>query len=191
MVLLSSTNELSLGSKAPFFNLIGTDDKTHSISEFLNNRALLVIFMCNHCPYTKAVQRRINALARDFSPRGLAVVGINSNDPTEYPEDSFENMKKRAHEQNYVFPYLYDETQSVARAYMAVCTPDPFLFENVNGEFILRYHGRIDDNWRSPSEVKRHELAESIEAVLSGKPASSEQQPAMGCSIKWKTQKAA
>jgi peroxiredoxin len=141
--------------------------------------------MCNHCPYVIAVQDRINALARRFAPRGIPLVGISSNDVSHYPADSFENMQIRAREKDYAFPYLIDETQSVARAYDAVCTPDPYLFERVGDEFILRYHGRIDDSWKDPAAVTREELSEACEAILAGRPVSGDQHPAMGCSIKW------
>ncbi len=149
-------------------------------------KALLVIFMCNHCPYVIAVQDRINQIAKDYADQGVAVVGINSNDAENYPEDSYEKMKQRAKEKNYAFSYLYDETQEVAKAYGAVCTPDPYLYENQDGKFLLRYHGRIDDSWKDESAVTSKDLRKAIEAVLKDDKIEFEQKPSMGCSIKWK-----
>jgi len=189
MALLYSTVS-EWGSKAPEFSLPGVDGKTYSLESFRSNRALLVVFMCNHCPYVIAVQERLNRLAQEFAPQGLAVVGINSNDPAYRIEDSFENMKKTAKEWGLVFPYVFDESQTVARAYDAVCTPDPYLYENVNGDFRLRYRGRIDDSWKDPAQVKEESLKRAIEAVLSSQGLTAEllgeAVPSMGCSIKWK-----
>jgi peroxiredoxin len=133
-----------------------------------------------------AVQDRINQLAKDYGPRGVALIGINPNDAIRYPDDSFEAMKKRAGEQGYVFPYVRDDSQSVARAYDAVCTPDPYVYERVGAQFVLRYHGRIDDNWKDPAGITRRDLADALEAILAGKKVVGEQVAAMGCSIKWK-----
>jgi len=188
-LLHSSVSEW--GSKAPEFSLPGVDGKTYSLESFRTSRALLVVFMCNHCPYVIAVQERLNRLAKDFAPQGVAVIGINSNDPAYRIEDSFENMKKTAKEWGLVFPYVFDETQAVARAYDAVCTPDPYLYENVNGEFLLRYRGRVDDSWKDPTQVKEESLKQAIEAILAGKGSTvgaipAEPVPSIGCSIKWK-----
>lgn len=175
-----------IGNEAASFSLRGTDNKIYTLETFKDAKALAVIFMCNHCPYVVAVQERINALAKKYKAQGLALVGINSNDPIKYPADNFEAMQARALEQGFVFPYLYDETQKVARDYAAVCTPDPYLFSNQNQKFLLQYHGRIDDNWKEPKSVNSNDLADAIEAVLAGKTPRTEQKPAMGCSIKWK-----
>jgi peroxiredoxin len=178
--------ERELGSLAPGFSLPGVDGRTWRLEDFKDKRALVVIFMCNHCPYVIAVQDRINALAREYAGRGVALVGISSNDPQKYPADSLEAMKDRAKEKSYVFPYLIDETQEVARAYGAVCTPDPFVFEGGPKGFALRYHGRIDDSWKEPEKVTRRELAQALDAILGGRPVEAHQHPAMGCSIKWR-----
>ena len=181
-----------LGKPAPDFSLqgvmgvAGAQEKRYSLESFKDARALVVIFMCNHCPYVVAVQERINNLAKLFAPQGVALVGINSNDSLRYPDDNFQAMQVRAREQSYTFPYLLDETQNVAKAYGAVCTPDPYVFENVAGRFLLRYHGRIDDNWKEPHKVSRQDLALALEAILTGGKISLDSAPSMGCSIKWK-----
>lgn len=175
-----------LGTKAPEFDLPGVDGRSYSLESFKDSRALVVVFMCNHCPYVVAVQDRINAIAREYDPKGVALIGINSNDPIRYPEDDFDSMKKRASEQGYVFPYVQDLSQSVARAYGAVCTPDPFVYERVGSEFLLRYRGRIDDNWKDEKQVKNRELAAALDAILSGAPVDPRSNSAMGCSIKWR-----
>ncbi|MFN7684193.1 MAG: thioredoxin family protein [Oligoflexia bacterium] len=178
--------EKELGSLAPDFSLPGVDGRTYSLSSFSDARALVVVFMCNHCPYVIAVQERINDLAREYATRGVRLIGINPNDPIKYPDDSLEAMKARASEQGYVFPYLQDLTQETARAYGAVCTPDPFVFENKAGKFVLRYHGRIDDSWKEPAKVTQRELAAALDSILEGRTPQNQQHPAMGCSIKWR-----
>ena len=173
---------------APDFLLSGTDGTTYSLDSFREARALVIVFMCNHCPYVIAVQDRINALAREYAGRGVALIGINSNDAERYPADSFEAMKIRAAEKGYVFPYLHDPLQTTARAYDAACTPDPYVFERLqDGGFRLRYHGRIDDSWKDPAQVTKRELAEALEAILAGRPVAPIQHPALGCSIKWRS----
>jgi peroxiredoxin len=184
---LTESLPLQPGALAPGFSLPGTDGRTWSLADFRDAKALVVVFMCNHCPYVIAVQDRINELAREFSKRGVALIGINPNDSDRYPADSFEAMKARAREKGYVFPYLHDEDQSVARAYDAVCTPDPYVYANQgDGTFALRYHGRIDDSWKDPAKVTRRELAEALEAILADQPLREPPKPALGCSIKWK-----
>jgi peroxiredoxin len=175
-----------LGAKAPPFSLPATDGVTYSLDSFRTHQALLVIFMCNHCPYVIAVYERLNRLAQEFGPKGLAVIGINSNDPAYKIDDSFENMKMVAQQWGLKFPYAFDETQNVAKNYDAVCTPDPYLYENVKGEFLLRYRGQIDDSWQDESKVKVQSLKLAIDAILNGKRLVGDQVPSMGCSIKWK-----
>ena len=175
-----------LGSKAIPFHLPGVDGKTYSLDSFSDKKALLVLFMCNHCPYVIAIQDRINDLVAKYGAKGFAMIGINSNDPEQYPEDSMDAMQVRAREKNFQFAYVQDLTQEVAKSYDAVCTPDPYLYENVNGEFLLRYRGRLDDSWKEPKNVKKQDLALAIEAILSGQSVATDQNPSMGCSIKWK-----
>lgn len=183
---LEYSTQSELGSIAPDFSLLGVDGITYSLSSFKKARGLLVVFMCNHCPYVVAVHERLSQIAKDYAAQGIAVVGINSNDPLYKEADSFENMKLIAKEWNLPFPYLVDETQKVARAYDAVCTPDPYLYENVDSQFVLRYRGRIDDSWKEESKVKEKSLRLAIEEMLVGKKLNLEQIPSMGCSIKWK-----
>lgn len=183
---LAYSSPSQLGSKAPDFSLPGVDGKTYSLSSFEDARALVVIFMCNHCPYVIAVQDRINELAREFGPKGVSMIGINSNDPLKYPSDNFEAMKQRAKEKSYAFAYVQDETQEVAKAYDAVCTPDPYVYERKGNDFVLRYRGRIDDNWQDESAVTRRELADALNSILAGSKVGVDQKPSMGCSIKWK-----
>lgn len=177
-----SPQELRIGSKASLFNLKGVDGKMYSLNSFADKKLLCIIFSCNHCPYVKAVEDRINQIAKDYSNKSFALVCINSNDEAAFPEDSFEQMQLRAKEKGFVFPYLRDETQQAAREYEAVCTPDIYLYDENR---ILKYRGRIDDNWKDESAVKRSELRMAIDCLLNDKEIDFEQIPSMGCSIKW------
>ena len=183
MVLLKSEVVLKTGDKAPDFNLLGIDDKKHSLSEF-RNRPLLVIFMCNHCPYVQAKVSAMNEIYEKAKDK-ITMIGINSNDPTNYPDDSFENMKKFANEKNIKFVYLVDETQETAKKYGAVCTPDPFLFDK---DFRLVFHGRIDDAMKPEDKAAEKTMILNIEKLLAGKKIEKDFDPSMGCSIKWKSQ---
>jgi peroxiredoxin len=174
---------LELGSAAPDFKLLGIDGKDHALGEFSAAKALCVIFSCNHCPYVQAYEGRMIGLQKKYGPQGAQLVAINSNDSEGYPEDSFENMKIRAKEQGYNFPYLRDKSQQVAHAYGAQRTPHIFLFD-ANRK--LAYLGRIDDNYKDPAAVKAHELADAIEDILAGKPPRLAETFAVGCTIKWK-----
>jgi peroxiredoxin len=174
---------LPLGTPAPAFALPVATGGVCRLDSFDGARALLVVFTCNHCPYARAVEDRLIDIGRDYAPRGLGMILINSNDAANYPDDSFEKMRERAEAGQYPFPYAFDESQAVARAYGAACTPDPFLFD---AQRRLVYRGRIDDNWQEPDKVTRQELRAAIEAVLEGRPVDADQRPAMGCNIKWK-----
>lgn len=173
-----------IGTEAPDFTLPATDGNTYSLQDFKDARALVIVFTCNHCPYARAVDDRLVQLARDMQPKGAQMVYINSNDVGNYPEDSFEKMKQRAEQKAYPFPYLYDESQQVARQYGAACTPDPFLFD---ADRKLYYRGRVDDNWQQPEQVTRQDLRDAIERLLRGDSPPEEQLPSMGCNIKWKS----
>jgi len=183
MALLHSTTG-QLGTLAHDFELSGVDGKTYTLSSFANRRSLVIIFMCNHCPYVKAVLQRLIDLQNAFSGRGVQLIGVNSNDATRYPDDSFGNMKTAAQERGISFPYLFDKTQETAKAYGAVCTPDLYVYGE---ERKLLYRGRIDDNWEHPEQVTRRDLKSALEDILAGRPVPNEQVPSMGCSIKWKT----
>jgi peroxiredoxin len=174
----------SAGSACPDFKLPSVDGKTVARDDFRAAKALVVMFICNHCPYVQAVEQRLIELAHEFQAKGAAFVGICSNDASEYPEDAPPELLKRWREKNYGFPYLIDESQEIARAFGAVCTPDLFVYD---GAGKLAYRGRIDDSWKNPALVKKQELKAAIEAVISGKPVNSLQNPSMGCSIKWKS----
>jgi peroxiredoxin len=172
------------GWKAPSFTLPGTDGKTYSLEELRGPNGTLVMFICNHCPYVKAVIDRIVRDVDALKPLGVNAVAICSNDATTYPDDSFANMKVFAKEHGFTFPYLYDETQDVARAYDAVCTPDFFGF---NGKLELQYRGRLDEsrNVAAPRDVRR-DLFEAMKEVAKSGQGPREQIQSMGCSIKWK-----
>jgi peroxiredoxin len=184
MVLLESQIKLKAGDKAPDFQLLGIDDKKHSLSDYKDYAGLLVIFMCNHCPYVKAKIEAIKEIHKKFKDK-IAVVGINSNDPTNYPDDSFENMKIIAKEKGIKFDYLVDETQEIAKKYGAICTPDPFLFDD-NRKLI--FHGRIDNAMKPEDTVTEKTMINNIEKFLSGEKIKKDFDPSIGCSIKWKEQ---
>ncbi|SDJ21490.1 AhpC/TSA family protein [Halovenus aranensis] len=185
MVELESTDVLTVGDEAPEFELRGTDERTYSLADFADAEALLVVFTCNHCPYAKAKFEEMNRLAEAYDE--VAVVGINPNDAEEYPEDNFETMVDRVEEGTIDWDaYLRDESQSVAAAYGAMCTPDPFLFERNEDAFQLVYHGRLDDAPNPDDTASQREMAGHIEDVLAGEPVTAEFEPSRGCSIKWK-----
>jgi len=182
-----------LGAPCPSFQLPAVDGKTYARDDFAASPVLCVMFICNHCPYVKAVEDRIIRLARAFEGRGVRMVGICSNDAESYPDDGFDQLRARWRDKGYGFPYLYDEAQEVARAFGAVCTPDIFVYDRGKGGDGLRrlaYRGRIDDSWKDESKVTRPELAEALEALVSGRAPSAQQRPSMGCSIKWRQQAA-
>jgi peroxiredoxin len=172
-----------LGAPCPDFRLPAVDGKTYARDDFATKPVLVVMFICNHCPYVKAVEDRLIRLAREFEARGVQLVGVCANDAENYPDDAFDALAARWRARGYGFPYLHDEAQDVARAFGAVCTPDIFVFDE---DRRLAYRGRIDDSWKDESRVTRRELAEAVEALIAGKRPSPEQRPSMGCSIKWR-----
>ena len=180
MVLTQSFQKLNRGDKAPDFDLKGVDEKTYSLADFQGKEGLLILFICNHCPYVKTKIDTIVKLYERYKEK-IAFIGINSNDP-EYEGEGMENMKKFAKERDINFPYVLDDTQEVAKAYGATCTPDPFLFDK---EQKLVFHGRIDDALEPGQEVTEHTMDENIAKLLSQKEISEELKPSMGCSIKW------
>ncbi len=175
---------LPLGTKAPDFRLPDPSGKMVGLTDFKHTTALLVIFMCNHCPYVKHIRDGLAKLARDYQPRGVAVVGISSNDVANYPDDSPAKMAAEAASAGYTFPYLYDETQAVAKAYTAACTPDFFLFDKKRQ---LIYRGQLDDSRPgNGKKVTGKDLREAVTAVLEDRPIGADQRPSAGCNIKWK-----
>jgi peroxiredoxin len=175
---------LPLGTKAPDFHLPDTSGKMVSLSDLKGAPALVVVFMCNHCPYVKHIRSGLAQLGRDYLPRGVAMAGISSNDVANYPADSPAEMAKEAKSAGYIFPYLYDETQGVARAYHAACTPDIFLFDK---EQRLVYRGQFDDSRPGNGlPVTGKDLRAALDAVLGGKALAANQKPSIGCNIKWK-----
>ena len=182
MVLLESQVKLQAGDAAPDFSLVGIDDRRHSLSDYDGYRGLLVIFMCNHCPYVKAKTDAFNELY-DAHGSEVAIIGINSNDATDYPEDSFDAMKKTAKEKGFKFDYLVDETQDVAHAYGAVCTPDPFLFD---ANHRLVFHGRIDDAPSPDDTATEKTMIKNIARMLNEESIKKAFDPSIGCSIKWR-----
>jgi peroxiredoxin len=182
MVLLQSENvKLQHGQDAPDFSLIGTDGAFHGLQDIKGEKATLILFMCNHCPFVVPKVDEIKRIAVDYKEQGLTVIGINPNESDNYPEDSFEKMQVYFDTWGIDFYYLHDESQEVAREYGAVCTPDPFLFD---ADLKLIFHSRIDDT-HGDDEVSVHELYDAIGQFLEGEITLPEQ-PSMGCSIKWK-----
>lgn len=181
---LTYTPEPAIGSACPDFALPGTDGETHSRDSSAkigneNAAAFLVMFICNHCPYVKAIEPRLIALAKQYAESSVRIVAISANDGERYPEDSFAKMKQKS----YPFPYLYDESQEVAARFGAVCTPDFFLYDR---SLKLAYRGRLDDSWKDETAVRSRDLAGAIESLLQGMRPNREQKPSMGCSLKWK-----
>jgi peroxiredoxin len=172
------------GWKAPDFSLPGVDGKTYTLADVAGPKGTLVMFICNHCPYVKAVQERLVRDAKELQALGIGVIAINSNDAEAYPDDDFEHMKQVAAEKGYPFPYVHDATQQVAKAYGAVCTPDFFGLDADGG---LQYRGRLDASRKetAPADAKR-ELVEAMKQVAETGHGPAEQTPSMGCSIKWR-----
>ncbi len=182
--MAATADPIQRGMKAPDFSLPGVDDRTHSLGDIRGPNGALVMFICNHCPYVQAVVDRIVRDAKDLQALGIGVVAISANDVTAYPEDSFDNMKRFAVRHGFTFPYLYDESQQVARAYGAVCTPDFFGF---NRESKLEYRGRLDASGRNPAPPgAKRELFEAMQQIAATGTGPAEQIASIGCSIKWK-----
>lgn len=176
---------LPLSTTAPDFRLPDTNGKIVALGDFKDKPALLVIFMCNHCPYVIHIRTGLAQLARDYAPRNVAIVGINSNDVENYPDDSPAKMKAEVKSAGYIFSYLYDETQAVAKSYRAACTPDIYLFDK-NQKLI--YRGQFDDSRPGNGiPVTGKDLRTAFDAVLAGKSVSSNQKASIGCNIKWKS----
>ncbi len=183
MVMTASTM-LPLGTEAPAFTLPDAEGRLVSLSDFDGAKALVVVFMCNHCPFVKHVIDGLVKLVKEYQPRGVAFVGINANDVSEFPEDRPEKMVQFAREKGFAFPYLYDETQDVAKQYRAACTPDFFVFDESRR---LVYRGQMDDSRPGSNvPVTGADLRAALDAVLGDEGVPEEQKPSMGCNIKWK-----
>lgn len=183
--MAEASTMVPLGSEAPVFELKDTvSGKMMSLSDLKSDRATVVMFICNHCPYVKHVQNGIIELANDYQPKGVAFIAISPNDPDSYPEDAPDKMKEVAVRMGYPFPYLFDETQDVARAYRAACTPDFFVYDR---KMKLVYRGQMDDaRPQNGVSVTGNDLRSALNNVLNGESVNPMQKPSMGCSIKWK-----
>lgn len=179
------SNMMPLGTKAPDFVLPDTvSDKELSLEEIKSDKATVIMFTCNHCPFVKHVNEGIVALAKDYQSKGVAFVAISSNDVENYPDDSPEKMKETAAEEGYTFPYLYDESQEVAKAYDAACTPDFYIFD---GDLKCTYRGQLDGaRPGNDVPVTGEDIRTALDAMLAGEEVSQEQRPSLGCNIKWK-----
>ncbi len=182
---LMFSEPMQIGTKAPQFELQDFEGVTYSLSQLVSaKKGIAVVFTCNHCPYATASWNVLIPFSQKYPD--VQFVAINSNDSSQKEEDSASGMKQKALGLQLPFPYLVDSDQSIAKAYKAVCTPDPFLFKIQEGEAHLFYHGRINDNWQHPVEVTENNLEDAIVALLGGQSAPGDQPPSMGCSIKWK-----
>jgi len=183
MVKTASTM-LPLGTSAPDFSLMNVDGRTVSLADFQDSPALLVIFMCNHCPFVIHIADHLAELGREYQARGVSIVAISANDVENFPQDSPEQMIHEAEQRGYTFPYLFDETQEVAQRYRAACTPDFYIFD---GDRRLVYRGQLDDSRPdSGIPVTGGDLRAALDAVLAGQPVPADQNPSIGCNIKWK-----
>lgn len=180
---LMYTPEAELLSTCPQFSVEDLQGNLKTNKDFAHAKVKLFAFICNHCPYVQAIESRLIELAHELKPHGVETIAICSNDPTEYEEDSRENLLKGWKEKNYNMPYLFDETQEMAKSFGAICTPDFFAY---NSEDQLIYRGRLDDSWRDASKVERQEMKNAIMEWLNDKTIAKDQLPSMGCSIKWK-----
>src|SRR3989344_5878419 len=181
MEMSTQNLKLNIGDKAPDFSLKGVDGKTYSLNDFRGKRFLIVVFMCNHCPYVQGSIERLKAIQSDYGIKGTQVLGINSNDEINYPDDNYDKMVVYARDRKYNFVYLRDADQKVANVYGAQCTPECFVFD---GERKLTYHGRIDDSPKDESKATVTDLRNAVDALVHGRKVDIEMAPAIGCSIK-------
>lgn len=182
---LTESTMLELGAQATSFSLADVSSgETYSLDDIMQEKGMLVMFICSHCPYVVHIQQELGALGRDYSDKPIGIVGICSNDPITNPRDSIENLRNQVQEQGFTFPYLLDETQSVAKDFKAACTPDLFLFD---GAGKLVYRGQFDGSHpENQTPVTGNDLRAAMDALLAGQPISSQQAPSIGCNIKWK-----
>jgi peroxiredoxin len=185
-ISIAQTTGYKPGDKAIDFSLKNIDEKVVSLKDYKDAKGFIVVFTCNHCPYAKAYEGRIEELNQKYAAKGYPVIAINPNDPVAYPEDSYENMQKNAAEKKFTFPYLWDETQEIAKAYGALKTPHVYILKKVNNDLIVKYIGAIDDNTENPKEVKKKYAENALNELLQEKSVKEPVTKAIGCSIKWK-----
>jgi thiol-disulfide isomerase/thioredoxin len=179
-----TTDKLKISDKMPVFkNLPGVDDKQYSSEVFADKKILVIVFSCNHCPYVKAYEERMIAFQKIYGDKGVQLVAINSNQTKNYPEDNFDEMVKNAKKKHFNFIYLRDDDQAVADAFGATHTPEFFLFDEKR---LLRYHGKMDDNWQNAAAIKEKYLQDAVDAILAGKEVKTPETFSIGCTIKWK-----
>ncbi len=182
-----STMGYKVGDKAMDFKLKNVDDKMVSMADYPNAKGVIVVFTCNHCPFAKAYEDRIIALDNKYRPMNYPVIAINPNDPDAVAEDNYATMQERAKAKNYPFPYLVDATQEIAKTYGATRTPHVFVLQKSGNDYIVKYIGAIDDNSDDPKAVKEKYVEEAVDALLAGKPVTTDNTKAIGCGIKWKS----
>jgi peroxiredoxin len=176
-----------VGDKAADFSLKNVNGKMVSLADYKDAKGFIVIFTCNHCPYAKAYEQRIIDLDKKYQSKGYPVIAISSNDPQAIPDDSYDNMVKRAKDKGYSFPYLFDESQQVARKFGAMKTPHVFVLNKSSKGYTVEYIGAIDDNTEDPAQVQHHYVEDAVNALLDGKPVPVSETKAIGCTIKWKS----
>lgn len=181
--VMSASAGFKVGDKATDFSLKNANGKEVSLAKYKDAKGFIVVFTCNHCPFAKLYEDRIIALDKQFASKGYPVIAINSNDPSQAPDDSFENMVKRARTHEYTFPYLFDEAQTVVAAYGATNTPHVFILQKENADLMVRYIGAIDDNAQNPMEAPKHYVENAVNALLTGKAIAVNQTKAIGCGI--------
>ena len=181
-----NTKGYSLGDAVADFRLKNVDGRQITLTEFRSQKGLIVVFMSNHCPFSKAYEDRLIALDRKFSPQGYSVLAIMPNDPKAYEDDSFENMQIRSREKGYSFAYAIDETQATARAFGSTRTPEVYVLKQAGGQFVLEYMGAIDDSPQDSASAQRRYVDEAVSNLLSGRPVQSPITKPIGCAIKWK-----
>ncbi len=178
----------TIGSSVADFKLKNIDGKEVSMSDYPDAKGFIITFTCNHCPYAKAYEDRIIALNKKYAGKGYPVIAINPNDAEQYPEDNYDNMKVRAKEKNFTFPYLVDETQEIAKLFGAIKTPHIYIVQKEGKSLTVKYIGAIDDNWENPEIVNQKYVEDAVNALLANKPVEVKTTKAIGCSIKWKKQ---
>lgn len=175
-----------IGANVSDFKLKNVDGKMVSLADYPDAKGFIISFTCNHCPFSIAYEDRILALDKKYATSGYPVIAINPNDAENYPDDSYENMKIRANEKQFTFPYLYDESQEIAKQFGAKRTPHMYILQKEGGKLIVKYIGAIDDNWESPENVEENYVANAMDAILENKPVAMTTTKAIGCTIKWK-----